>query len=159
MKHVGISEMYVTAAHYEQIVVDSITSCVVLALYDPVARVGGVVHCMLPVSKISPEKASGKPCMFVDTGVVLLIESLLNLGASLSNLEATIAGASAMFDGESFFKVGERNYIVLKEILRRNHINVIAESVKGTCTRRLSLDMATGIVDIKKIGDREDEDA
>jgi len=44
-------------------------SCLGIAIYDPVARIGGLLHVMLPLSTIDPAKAAENPFMFVDTGV------------------------------------------------------------------------------------------
>ena len=41
-----------------------------LTLFDPLARVGGLIHCMLPSSSFDPDKARTRPEMFTDTGVV-----------------------------------------------------------------------------------------
>ena len=47
----------------------SLGSCLGLSLWDPVAHVGGLIHCMLPLSKIDPVKAKTNPYMFTDTGL------------------------------------------------------------------------------------------
>ncbi len=66
---VDISDMKIAQNREDVIVTYSLGSCVGLTLYDPVAGIGGMIHCMLPLSKIDPEKARIKPYMFVDTGV------------------------------------------------------------------------------------------
>jgi chemotaxis protein CheD len=42
-------------------------SCLGLMAYGPVAKVGGLLHAMLPMSKINPDKAKANPSLFVDT--------------------------------------------------------------------------------------------
>jgi chemotaxis protein CheD len=58
------------------LVTHALGSCLGLMVYDPEARVGGLLHAMLPLSKINPEKARSNPFMFVDTGVPRLFRAI-----------------------------------------------------------------------------------
>ena len=49
-------------------------SCIGMAVYDPAAAVGGLLHYMLPDSAIDPAHGSGNPYMFADTGIPLLLD-------------------------------------------------------------------------------------
>ena len=60
MLTVDISDMKVSTNPEEILVTYSLGSCVGVVLYDPVVRVGGMIHCMLPLSRIDPEKAALK---------------------------------------------------------------------------------------------------
>ena len=40
-------------------------SCVAVVVYDPVVKAGGMLHAMLPDSRLSPTKARDHPAMFV----------------------------------------------------------------------------------------------
>ena len=127
-------------------------SCVGLALYDPVARVGGLIHCALPLSSIDPARARMNPCMFTDTGAPALIQSILNLGAQKNRLIARVAGAASLLDEKGVFEIGERNYIVLRKVLWENKIMVAAEDTGGTITRTICLYMNTGRTTVKSCG-------
>jgi chemotaxis protein CheD len=130
----------------------SLGSCVGLALYDPVLRVGGMIHCMLPLSEIDPAKAQANPCMFTDTGVPALMTALLDMGAQKKRLIAKVAGAAKLLDEQGTFKIGERNYIVLRKILWKNDILIAAEDTGGNKTRTLSLHLDTGRTMVKSQG-------
>jgi chemotaxis protein CheD len=130
----------------------SLGSCVGLTLYDPVAHVGGLIHCMLPLSRIDPVKAKANPCMFTDTGVPALIQALLDAGGSRKRFVAKVAGAAAPLDDKGMFKIGERNYVVLRKVLWKNEILIAAEEIGGTTARTLSLHMATGCTRVKMNG-------
>ena len=149
---VGISEMKVSSRTDDILVTYSLGSCIGLSLYDPVARVGGLIHCMLPLSKIDPVKAQTRPCMFTDTGVVALLQGVLNLGAERRRLVARVAGASCLLDDRAMFRIGERNYTVLRKVLWKNSILIDAEDVGGTISRTMYLYMATGQTIIKSKG-------
>jgi chemotaxis protein CheD len=134
------------------IVTYSLGSCVGLAVFDPVARVGGMVHCMLPLSKIDPEKAMVNPEMFTDTGVVSLLEAVIDAGGVLGRLIAKVAGGASPLDDKGFFKIGERNYTVLRKILWKNNILIAGEDVAGTKARTMYLFMDTGRTVVKSNG-------
>ena len=147
-----ISEMEVSNRAGDVLVAYSLGSCVGLSLYDPVARVGGLIHCVLPVSSIDPAKARMNPCMFTDTGVPALIHSIMNLGAQKSRLIARVAGAASLLDEKGAFEIGERNYIVLRKVLWENKILVAAEDTGGTIVRTICLYMNTGRTTVKSRG-------
>ena len=130
----------------------SLGSCVGLALYDSVAGVGGMIHCMLPLSKIDPIKAQASPCMFVDTGVPKLLQTLFEMGATRKNIVAWVAGAASLLDEKRLFKIGDRNYTVLRKILWKNDILIAGDDVGGTKARTMYLDMAAGQARVKSAG-------
>lgn len=146
---VGISEMMVSDHRSDVLITYSLGSCVGVSLYDPVVQVGGLIHCMLPLSKIDPEKARKKPAMFVDSGVSELLRELYSKGAKRSRLIAKVAGCSTLLDDKKLFKIGERNYTVLRKILWKNNILITSEDVGGTITRTMSLYMRDGRTTIK----------
>ena len=153
MNHtVDISDMKATDRRDDVLVTYSLGSCVGVTLYDPTACVGGMIHCMLPLSKIDRAKAAEKPCMFVDTGIPLLLQTVFDLGAQRKNLICKVAGAASLLDEKKMFRIGERNYTVLRKILWKNNILIDAENVGGQMARTLHLYMDTGRTTIKSKG-------
>lgn len=153
MNHIiGIAEMKVTNQPDDVLVTYSLGSCIGLTLYDPVAQVGGIIHCMLPVSKIDPAKAAEKPLMFTDTGATMLIQKTFDMGAERHRLIAKVAGASSMFDDQGLFKISERNYTMLRKVLWKNSILIAAEDVGGSMARTMVLYMQNGKTTIKSGG-------
>lgn len=153
---VGISEMAVRAGGEEVLVTYSLGSCVGLSVFDPQARVGGLIHCMLPLSKIDPVKAAASPAMFVDTGVPALLQAVFELGAERKRLVIKVAGASSLLDERGLFKIGERNYTVLRKLLWKNDILIAAEDVGGTAARSMYLHLASGRTVIRSLGEERD---
>lgn len=141
---IGISDMKVSNSTDDILVTYSLGSCVGVTLYDPVARIGGMVHCMLPLSKTDPEKAKNKPAMFTDTGVSALIQTALDMGAQKQRLIIKVAGAAQLMDENGTFRIGERNLTVLRKVLWKNNIIIAAEDVGGTIARTVFLHMDTG---------------
>ena len=130
----------------------SLGSCVGLALYDPEQQLGGLVHCMLPLSKIDKARAEQRPCMFTDSGVMRLINVLLERGAEKRNLVATVAGAARLLNDNNTFRIGDRNKVVLRKILWKNNILIAAEDTGGTIARTMWLHLDTGRTMIKAGG-------
>ena len=145
----GISELHVSNKPDDVLITYSLGSCIGISAYDPHTRIGGMIHYMLPLSKISPEKASKKPAMFADTGVPLLLKKMFAMGASKDNLVLKIAGGSHLMDQNKVFNIGERNYLVLRKILWKNNILIKSEDVGGSLSRTLRLELETGLTTIK----------
>lgn len=153
MQHViGIAEMQVSNQPDDVLVTYSLGSCVGLSLYDPVAHVGGMIHCMLPLSKIDPAKAQANPCMFADTGIARLLQTVFDMGAERRHIVAKVAGGASLLDEKGLFKIGERNYTVLRKMLWKNSVAVAGEDVGGNASRTLHLYMDTGRTTIKSGG-------
>jgi len=149
---VDISDMKMSQDPDDILVTYSLGSCVGLALYDKVAMVGGLIHCMLPLSKIDAEKAAAKPNMFVDTGVTMMLNDLFRRGAQRQNLVAKVAGAGSPLGKEETFRIGQRNYTILRKLLWKNNILIEAEDVGGSKARTMYLYMQDGLVTVKSEG-------
>ncbi len=128
-------------------------SCLGIAIYDPEACVGGLLHVMLPLSTIDPEKATRNPFMFVDTGVPKLFIECYKAGAKKERLQVKVAGgASSKTEGEDLFQIGRRNFIILRKLLWRNGVLLSSYDVGGTLSRTMSLEIGTGRVTVKADG-------
>jgi chemotaxis protein CheD len=149
---VGISSMHVTADPAEVLVTYSLGSCIGLSLFDPVARVGGLLHAMMPVSTADPAKAAATPAMYTDTGVAALLQGVFDLGATRHNLVAKVAGGAAQMDASSLFRIGDRNYMVLRRVLWKNDILIATADVGGAVSRTMSLEIATGRTFVRSNG-------
>jgi chemotaxis protein CheD len=151
-KVVGISEMTVSNCPDDVIVTYSLGSCVGISLFDPVSRVGGMIHCMLPLSKIDAEKAQRNPCMFADTGIQLLLQKVFELGAERARIQARVAGCGSPLDHQGTFKIGERNHAVMRKVFWKNSILITSEDVGGVTPRTMYLSIATGRTMIRSNG-------
>ena len=77
---VGVGDCKVSDVAEAALATYALGSCIGLAIYDPVAKVGGLLHFMLPESSLNPEKASEYPFMFADTGIPQLFHAAYRLG-------------------------------------------------------------------------------
>jgi len=133
----------------DEIVTHALGSCLGLMIYDPVAHVGGMLHAMLPLSKINPQKAETNPYMFVDKGVPILFKEVYGLGGKKERLIVKAAGCGSPIGKNEMFKIGERNYTVLKKLLWKNGVLLKAEEIGGSISRTVYFDIFTGRVTIK----------
>lgn len=149
---VGISDMMISDNSSEVLVTYSLSSCIGLTVYDPVLSQGGMVHCMLPLSRIDPNKAKVNPCMFTDTGVTALIQGMFDRGSRRKDIIVKVAGAATLLDEKGLFRIGERNYTVLRKILWKNNILIHSEHIGGNVPRTMSLYLKDGKTTVKSGG-------
>ena len=136
------------------IVTHALGSCLGLMVHDPVAKIGGLLHAMLPLSKINPQKAEANPFMFVDTGVPALFKALYGLGGQKTRMVIKAAGCGNPLGKNEMFKIGERNHTVLKKLLWKNNVLLETEDVGGTASRTVHFDVATGQTIISSKGQK-----
>ncbi|BBF42960.1 chemotaxis protein CheD [Lachnospiraceae bacterium KM106-2] len=128
-------------------------SCVGIVLYDPVVKVSGMVHIMLPDStKIRSNENIAK---FADTGIEALLKGVLGLGAKRERIIAKIAGGAQMFAFQSnndMLRVGERNVEAAKEQLTKLKIPLKAQDTGANYGRTIEFYPETGDLLIKSVG-------
>jgi chemotaxis protein CheD len=143
-KTVGIAEMLISTDPSDVLVTYSLGSCLGVTVHDPDARVGGIIHCMLPLSSVDGEKAKERPFMFVDTGVSIFLQKLFEAGVRRSSAVVKIAGCASVLDHQNLFRIGERNLTVFRKLMWKNNIIIAAQDVGGAKSRTVYLDMPTG---------------
>ncbi|MCD7709339.1 MAG: chemotaxis protein CheD [Clostridiales bacterium] len=129
-------------------------SCIGLTLYDPVAKIGGLVHYMLPDST-KMKNSNTNIAKFGDTGIRELLKEVVAAGASQRRLVAKIAGGACMFEMStttSVGHVGERNAEEAKEVLKELHIPLVAEDTGLNFGRTVELNCENGEYLIKAVG-------
>ena len=141
---VGVADMVVSNDSSAEIVTYSLGSCLGIMIYDPVKKVGGLLHIMLPDSKIDAAKAVSAPFMFVDTGVPRLFHAAYNLGADRNRLVVKVAGGSQLLD--------DRNCDALEKLLAQNGLRAHATDLGGMSSRTVRLDLTNGSITVKTPG-------
>jgi chemotaxis protein CheD len=149
---VGVADCKVSAALCDQVTTYALGSCIGLAVYDPQARVGGLLHFMLPDSGIATQ-GERNPYKFADTGIPRLIEETCALGAAKRRLEAWAVGAASMLEIAGGFEIGRRNHQALRRIMWKAGMLLQGEAVGGNQSRSVRLDIATGNVWVQEAGE------
>ena len=141
---VGVGDYKVSDVPAEVITTYALGSCIGVTIHDPVGRIGGMLHFMLPESSLDLSKARARPCMFADTGIVVVLQALRELGAVKSRLQVRLAGGAQMLDAAGVFNIGKRNYAAVRKILWQSGLMIQSEDVGGTASRTIRLDIASG---------------
>lgn len=147
---VGISDARATADPDTTLVTYALGSCIAVAMHDPSARVGGLLHFMLPDSTMATDRGRGNPMMFADTGVPALLEQIVQLGASKQRIRVFIAGGAQVLDQEGFFNIGKRNHVSLRKVLWKSGLFLHGEATGGTVSRTAWLEVSSGRFLIKE---------
>jgi chemotaxis protein CheD len=136
------------------LVTHALGSCLGLMVYDPALHVGGLLHAMLPLSKINQRKAQANPFMFVDTGIPALFKALYELGGQKRRMVVKAAGCGNPLGTNEMFKIGQRNYTVLKKLLWKNNVLLESEDVGGNGSRTVHFDLSNGQIIISGKGEK-----
>ena len=152
---VGVSDMKVSNDPNSEIVTYSLGSCIGLVVFDPVVKVGGILHYMLPESSLDREKAERNPYMFADSGIPLLFKESYKYDAVKKRMKVYVFGGSQILDQKGFFNIGKRNYMALKKLLFKNNVLINYEDVGGNVNRTVRLEIKTGDIFVKTSGSNE----
>lgn len=154
---VGVADMKVSGQQGDVIVTHALGSCLGICAHDSRAGVGGLLHVMMPLSNINPEKAKTNPYMFVDTGVPAFFHRLYDAGATKGRLTVKVAGgANVQGNGNDRFAIGKRNFVVLKKVFWKNGVMIDGQEVGGAQARTMYLDIDSGHVWLSTAGQERD---
>ena len=148
---VGMAD-YKFSRNPDSLITYGLGSCVGIALYDPVTKIGGLAHIMLPNSK--EMNSPTNKAKFADTAIDALIDEILAAGVRKNNIVAKIAGGAQMFSftgSSNTMKIGEKNVIAVKASLQRHNIRILAEDTGGNFGRTVQLDLTNGEYSIRTI--------
>lgn len=140
---VGISDLKVSNNPGDILVTFALGSCIAVAIYDPLVKVGGLLHYMLPDSTLDLKKAQDQPGMFADTGVPLLFKSCYRLGAEKKRMVVKVAGGASILDDTNFFRIGQKNITALRKIFWKNNVMIEAEDTGANYNRTVRLELST----------------
>ncbi|SDU18335.1 chemotaxis protein CheD [Desulfobacula phenolica] len=152
---VGVADMKVSNSRSESIITYSLGSCIGLVIYDPVVKVGGILHYMLPESSIDEKKAAARPYMFADTGIPRLFKFAYKLGGVKQRMKIYVAGGAEILDQKGFFNIGKRNYMALKKMFFKNKVMINKQDVGGNVNRTVRIEIATGDIYVRTSGSKE----
>lgn len=148
---VGIGEFAVSADPTSMIVTHALGSCVAVCIWDPVAGVAGLLHILLPDSRINPERAAQQPGTFADTGIPLLFRTAYAEGAVKARCKVQlIGGAEVTITGGQ--AIGKRNVLAARAMLWQNGVKVEREITGGAQARSVWLSAGTGEVQVTTAG-------
>lgn len=144
---VGIGDAVVGRAGDGALAAFGLGSCVGLAVWDPVTRIGGLAHFMLPSGS-----RTGNPVKYIDTGLAWFLAALAKAGALPRRSQYKAAGGAAMFLGVSgSLEVGRRNATALSDALADAGLRLTAHELGGSVGRSIELNLTTGDLSVRTI--------
>ncbi len=148
---VGIADMKMTRQE-GVLITYALGSCIGVSFYDPMIKLGALLHIMLPEKSGAKD---GNVYKFADTGIRETLRKLSAFGATKSRMVCKIAGGAKMFEMKGsggLGNIGERNAQNVKRILMSEGLRVSSEDVGANYARTMLLDVATGQVYIRSAG-------
>ena len=138
-----------TFASVEPFVVRTILgSCIAVCLRDPVARIGGMNHFMLPNRLCS----GGNPASYGLYAMELLINKCMGLGAQRSRLEAKVFGGGQVLKlAKSPTNVADRNIAFALDFLFREQVPILKMDVGGYAGREVFYFTDTGKTMVRRM--------
>ena len=132
-------------------------SCIGIAIRDPVTKVGGLAHIMLPDSTAIRNMGTNL-AKYADTGITELVRQMELLGARRNRMVAKIAGGATMFAFQSksdMVQVGERNAEASIKKLKELNIPILAQDTGANYGRTVIFYPETGDYIIRAVGKSE----
>ena len=151
---VGMADLKTTKAP-NILMTAGLGSCIGICIHDPVQKVGGMAHIMLPTAGNGPV---GNPAKYADTAMDLLVAEIISLGALKSRLRAKMAGGAQMFSfpgKQQVLRIGDRNAEQVMLELKRLGIPLIVADVGGSFGRTIHFDVGTGELRVRTINHGE----
>ncbi|HEY4363687.1 MAG TPA: chemotaxis protein CheD [Bryobacteraceae bacterium] len=141
---VGIADCQVSNDPNHLLVTHGLGSCIAVTVYDPVAKVAGMLHFMLADSRASGDQAKHRPHMFADTGIPDLFHAAYARGADKRRMIVRLVGGAQVLDPNGVFNIGKKNHAACRRILWAAGVLVHAEEVGGKISRTVRLEVASG---------------
>ncbi|MEA3374372.1 MAG: chemotaxis protein CheD [Campylobacterota bacterium] len=143
-KFIHVGEIHIGARPTE--ISTILGSCIAVCLYDNIQRVGGMNHYLVPLWN---ENGLQTP-KFGNISIPRLIESMVNVGCDVHNMEAKVFGGGNVIDiKQEDMMIGRKNILIAKEILREYGIPITAQDVGGEKGRRIMMRSDTGKIFLK----------
>jgi chemotaxis protein CheD len=153
--NVGLGEQVISRSAGDVLVAYGLGSCLGIGMMDPVTRVTGLLHAVLP------EHGSGNgstPGKYVDTGIVCLLEDMLKAGADRRRLVIRMAGGANMLLSPGMtkaFDIGNRNIQMANKVFESLNLRLSGIEVGGNTGRTVRLYVADGRMTVRMVGQQE----
>lgn len=152
--NVGMAD-YKTARTPDILMTAGLGSCIGVCIHDPVLKVGGLAHIMLPTANGS---TAGNLYKYADTAIEIMLREILDLGAAKARLRAKMAGGAQMFSFPGkppVLKIGDRNAEAVESELKRFGVPLLVTDVGGSFGRTIHFNVGTGSLRVRTINHGE----
>lgn len=125
------------------LVILGLGSCVGVAFYDELTKIGGLAHVMLPESK-GRNKIESK---YADTAIPFILDKMIQKGAKRKRLKAKLVGGAGMFKteaGQSVMRIGKKNIAAVKRVLKEEKIKIVGSDLAKDYGRSMYFHLSDG---------------
>jgi chemotaxis protein CheD len=151
---VGIGDLKASKNSSGVIVTFALGSCLGVTCYDPLSRVGGMLHAMLGDSKAGHQNAPVRAA-YLDTGVPDLIQRVTDLGGNPRVFQFKIFGGAQTIQAADYFNIGIRNIKTMEALATQLHLQVKVWEVGGHQNRTIWFYLQDGRVKLRTPGQPE----
>ena len=158
--NVGMGEMQISKSSSTMLIAPGLGSCIGVVMYDFMNKIGGMVHIVLPDSTTATRSGNKMPGKYADTAIPALINDMLKLGADKDSIVVKMVGGAQMFNldkGGNVLNIGVRNTIAVKAAINKENLLIKACDTGGNKGRTCKIDISTGKVYVRSIGQQEVE--
>ncbi len=143
-------DWYVTKQH--EMLATILGSCVAACIRDPIARVGGMNHFLLP----GDENATGlsDAARYGVFAMESLINGILKAGGRKDRLEIKVFGGGNVI--KSSARIGSKNAAFIRHFLNKEGFTLTSQDLEGNHPRRVHYYPQTGKVLVRALKRRED---
>lgn len=145
---VGVGDLKITQA--PNALKTLLGSCIGIILHDPINKIGGLLHIMLPKKNGTDVKIT----KYANTGLPYFIHHMVtHAGASRCALYAKIFGGAKMLETNGLLNIGESNEIEVRRVLKEEGIRIVSAKTGGTKGYNIVFDIDTGKVMCRIFGE------
>ncbi len=156
---VGIGDFKSSRKEGDTLKTYGLGSCVAIVVYSQSLKIAGMIHIALPEASVNPAKAEQLPGYFADTGVPRLVEWIDRVSSGVrKSFSYRLYGGASILDENNRFDIGRRNALAVKRLLWRYGCGVVKEDLGGTVSRTVSIDVATGEVQVNYVQKRTQQE-
>ncbi len=149
----GLGELAISREPGSILKAMALGSCVAVVAVAPRYRAVGMIHVVLPDSKIDAEKGTIQPGYFADTGIPALLAQFRSAGVlNMRDLVIKLAGGAKVMAGNATFDIGKRNILACRKALWQNKMAPLGEDVGSNFSRTVWVAVDTGRVFVDSPG-------
>ena len=154
---VGLGEVKISKDPETVLACLGLGSCVAITVFDPVAKIGGMAHVVLPASR---GRSGEKPGRYADVAILQLLEKLRKRGAVDSRMVINLVGGAQMSLAPGMgtvFKIGEENVAAVHGALKAEGLKPKAVETGGNKGRTVRLFIESGQAVVASAGQESRE--
>ena len=158
--NVGLGEQVVSRCPEDILVAYGLGSCVGVIMLDPVFKIAGLLHAVLPRARDGLRTGEQNASKYVESGIKSLIEALVKEGANKARLAISLVGGANMLISSGVtgsFDIGTRNIEAAYATLKRLNLPVSTSEVGGHMGRTVRVYVADSRVTVRVAGEKEHE--